>query len=989
LQVLPPNGVATAPVVAPHINLNKTENPESVSVNVAERIRQLVFEYGPWTVDLARRELLAKQISIPLGGRAFEIIEVLVQSAGELVLKEELMDRIWPGAVITENTLQVHISAVRKAFGKDRGLLKTVSGRGYRLLGSWSGRDAAQEVDLRGVMMKPSAERPFQNNLPLAVSKLIGRAADVSTLRNLLSAYRVVSLIGPGGIGKTSLALEVARSVLPDFQGEAGFVELASLWDPNLVCSTAAGVLGLKLPGNTISPASIAQAIGERKLLLVVDNCEHVIDIAARLVETVVRMCPRVCVIATSREALRIDSEICFRVKPLDLPPRDSPASYDMLQHGAIELFNTRVQALQFGLSLQEKDISAIAAICRRLDGIPLAIEFAAACASTLGLDQILSGLEDRFGLLTRGGRRTALPRHQTLRATLDWSYELLPESERKILRLLSIFPGSFTLEAATAVVGDANSAGATAQGIANLVEKSLVAPDGTATSGGWRLLETTRVYALQKLGESGEAEHAAQRHATFFCNFVTEAVPNSPLQPIESMRRYSSEIDNVRAALDWAFSPAGDGTLGITLTSAFVPVWLHLSLLIECRERVSQALVHLEVQATPEPHLGMRLHIALGLSLVYTTGLVTRTQEVLAKGLQLAQDLNDLDNQLVALWALWFYHMSSGELRRAEPLAAQFVAAGVQSGDQANLLLGEQIIGGTMHYKGNQLDARRHFERALAFPDPLNDLRHSTWIVSDVRTPAPAMMARVLLLQGLIDQAADSARLSFEDEVARGRPLSTCTVLRYAVCAIAFAIDDLATADWSVAMVTDLAERHGLAFWARIGRCLEGTLLIKRGAFAAGTAMLRAALLTVRNRPPDLLGVLAEGLAGIGEFSDAVETIDERLGRSAVTAEQWYDAELLRIKGEVLLQWDTVQYGTTAEVCFRDAIDLSRQQGAVFWELRAALGLARLRVRQHKADDAWELLAPVYDRFTEGFDTPDLRSARELLDKLEPSSRC
>jgi predicted ATPase len=554
-----------------------------------------------------------------------------------------------------------------------------------------------------------------------------------------------------------------------------------------------------------------------------------------------------------------------------------------------------------------------------------------------------------------------------------------LSEAERKLLRVLGIFPASFTLEAATAVMGAVSGTGAAVQGIAGLVEKSLVVLDGTSASARWRLLETTRAYALEKLNESGEAEQASRRHAAFFRDLLTLPAPSLPLQTSIDVR----EIDNVRAALDWAFSEAGVAPLGIALTAAFVPAWLQLSLFVECRERISQALTHLQAQETPSARPGMLLHVALGLALVYTTGLVSRTEQELTKGLELAEELDDLDNQLVALWALWFYHMTGGELRHAEPLATRFQVVAQRSDDPADRVLGDQIIGNTMHFNGNQPEARRCFDRVLGSPDSPSDPRHSTWILSDVRVPARGMLARVLLLQGLLDRAGRDARSSFEFEQARGRPLSICTVLRYTVCSVAFATDDLETATSAVTLLTDLAERHGSAFWSRIGRCMQGTLLIKRGDLSAGTALLRAALKTVKNRPPDLLAVLAEGLAGLGELPEAIATIEERLERSISTGERWYDPELLRLKGELLVQGETGQPSAAAEACFQDAIDLARHQGALFWELRSAHSLARLRLRQNRPEDALQQLAPVYARFSEGFETTDLRSARRLLDLL------
>src|ERR1700704_446590 len=432
-------------------------NPEQ-GPRVRAQGRQLVYESGEWEVDLARRELRARGVPVPIGGRAFEIIEVLVQSAGELVTKNDLSARIWPGAIVEDNTLQFHISAIRKALGSDRGILKTASGRGYRLLGAWTSRqESSSSVDSIDIEPMRSPAEPFQTNLPAAASELVGRTNAVQRLRGLLSAYRVVTLTGPGGIGKTRLAFEVARGLFPSFQGDVRLVELVSLSDPGLVPSAVAGGLSPKVGGDESSAESVARAIGAQRLLLVLDNCEHVIDAAARLAETIVRMCPRTTILATSREILKIEGEYVYRVPPLDVPwQHEDPGNIP--GHSAVQLFIATTRALQSDFLPNGENLPAIAAICRRLDGIPLAIDLAAARVATLGLQQVAVDLDDRLGVLT-GGRRTGPPPDPTPRATLDWSYELLPESERLVMRRLAVFAGDFTAEAASSVAAGGEGA--------------------------------------------------------------------------------------------------------------------------------------------------------------------------------------------------------------------------------------------------------------------------------------------------------------------------------------------------------------------------------------------------------------------------------------------------------------------------------------------------------------------------------------------------
>ena len=565
-------------------------------------------------MDRTRRELRTHGVPVPLGGRAFDIVEVLAQSAGELVTKDEIFRRVWSGAIVEESTLQVHVSAIRKALGPDRGMLKTAFGRGYRLLGAWTIRQEGRSAD--PVVLQIVPPTAFATNHPSASFDLIGRTAAVQHLLDFLSTYRVVTLTGPGGIGKSALALEVARTLFPAFGGDAWLVELASLSDPDLVPSAVTGVLGLKLGGDEISAESVARAIGGERLLLVLDNCEHVIDAAAQLVETMVRDCPRTTVLATSREALRIEGEWVYRVPPLEVPPEYWEEPSDVLGRSAVELLVARMRELDSDFSPDSDSLAAIAAICRHLDGIPLAIEFAATRAATLGLQQVASRLDDRFTLLT-GGRRTALPRHRTLRAMLDWSYELLPEAERRLFRRLAVFPGGFTLEAAAAVAGD-STAPAVAESIANLVAKSVVTRDGSVPAGRWRLLETIRAYGLGRLAESGDAEQVTRRCAEFFRGlFVRAALGSSREAATADLAQYAREIDNVRTVIDWCFSPSGDSGIGVALTAAYAPVWLNLSLTAELRDRAEQALE--SVDASLSARTQMELQIALGTCLTIT----------------------------------------------------------------------------------------------------------------------------------------------------------------------------------------------------------------------------------------------------------------------------------------------------------------------------------------------------------------------------------
>jgi DNA-binding winged helix-turn-helix (wHTH) protein len=399
-----------------------------------------VIEFGHFGIVPHRRELLADGRPVNLGGRAFDMLMALIDARGEVVSKDALMARVWPGRIVAEKNLHTQISALRTALGVERELIHTVAGRGYQFTGEVRILSAGPDERAGAGAVEPEAVGP-PTNLPEPVSELIGRDDEFREILGLAAAHRLVTLTGAGGIGKTRLALAAARRLLPKFADGVWLAELAPLVDPALVPAAIAAALGLEFPAGAVSAEHVANVLSGKELLLVLDNCEHVIEAAARMAEALLRANPAVQVIATSREPLKAEAEWIHPVPPLAVPARDAEYKDDPLQYGAVRLFVARARTAELHFAPHQRSAAMIAAICRRLDGIPLAIELAAARAAALGIEEVAARLDDRFLLLT-GGRRTALPRHQTLRATLDWSYELLPEPERVILRRLAVFAG-------------------------------------------------------------------------------------------------------------------------------------------------------------------------------------------------------------------------------------------------------------------------------------------------------------------------------------------------------------------------------------------------------------------------------------------------------------------------------------------------------------------------------------------------------------------
>jgi predicted ATPase/DNA-binding winged helix-turn-helix (wHTH) protein len=467
-----------------------------------------VVSFGPFHLHLDRRLLLEGGRSLRVGSRALEVLIALVERASELVSKDELMARVWPNTTVEESNLKVHIAALRRALADGQGgnrYIQTVPGRGYRFVAAISAEAAGAG----------SASLPMpRHNLPGMVTRLIGRADVVSNLVGQVPQQHFVTIVGTGGVGTTSVALATAEALLPDYEDGVWLVELAPLADPGLVRAAVAAALGLELHAEDPMPELLG-AIRERHMLLLLDNCEHVICSAADLAVTILRDAPRIDILATSREPLRAHGEHVYRLLPLASPSAKSrPSAAEALAFPAVQLFVNRVAASLGEFELTDADAPVVADICAKLDGVPLAIESAAAQVYAFGLRGVAIYLDDRLRLLR--GQRTALPRHQTLKATLDWSYDVLPEIERLVLRCLGIFVGVFSLEAAIAVVADVPESDI-ANCVANLIAKSLVVANVSGSSVLYRLLETTRLYAREKLVGSGEFERIARRHAEYY----------------------------------------------------------------------------------------------------------------------------------------------------------------------------------------------------------------------------------------------------------------------------------------------------------------------------------------------------------------------------------------------------------------------------------------------------------------------------------------
>ncbi|TBU78925.1 ATP-binding protein [Phytopseudomonas daroniae] len=519
------------------------------------------LRFGAFTLYPRQHLLLKNGEPISLGSRALDLLIAMASRSGELLEKSELIACAWPKVIVEECNLRAQIVALRRVLGEDENgfeYIVTVPGRGYRFVARTELYEACNE---------PSVER--LQSLPSLITRPLGRDAVIQRLSEQLQQTRLISLVGPGGIGKSTVALALGNQLASEMPHGTCFVDLSETEDDNRIPHALAEALGLR-PGSD-PLRDVVQHLQQRRQLLILDNCEQALDGTALVVETLLKWTPDCTILTTSREPLRTAGEQVERLLPLQLPAAsEQPSSEQALAYPAIELFVERVQASDTAFSLDDGNVADVISICRKLDGIPLDIEIAATRVSAFGLAPLAELLDGDFRLQMEG-RRTAPSRHRSLRATLDWSYQTLPPAEQAMLRLVAIFNGTFTLNAVRAIVeGDEQLAGDPLPLIESLVDKSLLIAHRDDTLKYYQMPKTERLYALEKLEQTGTTQRIVARHAAYALAVVKKAASQLDAVVPEAWKNlYGAESDTIRSALTWACSTEGNQSLGLELTLA------------------------------------------------------------------------------------------------------------------------------------------------------------------------------------------------------------------------------------------------------------------------------------------------------------------------------------------------------------------------------------------------------------------------------------
>jgi predicted ATPase/DNA-binding winged helix-turn-helix (wHTH) protein len=941
------------------------------------------LRFGPFELSVGERVLRRDGAVLPLGSRALDILIYLSGHPGEVISKQKLLDHVWSDVTVEEGSLRVHVAAIRKALGDGKfgnRYIANIQGRGYSFVGTVAGvgNDAAD-----------TAPRRYHGRLPARPRRMVGREPVLSEVMDRLRAERFVTLLGPGGIGKTTIAVAAGHALAEQFGGDVYFVDLASLTDPDHVVRAIGTSLGVVLKSNAAS-VELIDLIGSRKLLIILDSCEHVIKAVASVAEQLFQGTGQVHLLATSRELLRVEGEHCYRVPPLDLPPVDSEQTVDtVLRYPATQLFVERVAARGGNFVLSDREAPLVADMCRRLDGLPLAIELAAGPVAALGVRGTVARLVSRLELL-KLGHRTAVPRHQTFRATLDWSYDLLSDMERIVFRRIARFVEQFSLEGARHVAGEQGSNDCEIyDAIAGLVEKSLICTQLDHGEPQYRLLDTTRAYALEKLEEHDEFDAIALRHA----EYVTQQLESqkemlSTLPRAERVAAYLRQLSNVRSALEWSFGPQGNDEIATRLAAASTQLFMELSLLIEYQGWAKQAIARLGDQHR-NSRREMELCASLPLALMHTEGSNLQVRSAFSRALDVAVMQQDPVYELRLLDGLFMYSRWTTDIHGALDIATRSQKVALKTQDPDDMVVAESMLGAANHLAGNHLVAQKHFEAGLRHSASHARLRVGHHLFHHTSLLLVGM-ARSLLYRGLLDQSLDYARLAME-EGEKANPATLCRSLCL-VLPIYLMLNDWQRSEQYIAQLTDLSAAHSLKPYRAVATGLRGRWLLLQDNIREGISLLKRASEELEAQRHEMISMdficdLGVGLAALNQHEEALALVVNALDHQQRGGKFLYVPALFRVKGLILASRSAEDY-PEAERSLLSSIEWARRQSANLLELKSATDLAELLLSQKRTAEAYRHISAALNHAPVGVVSPIQDRARQILSRFQCGSK-
>ncbi|RYG89201.1 MAG: hypothetical protein EON59_01885 [Alphaproteobacteria bacterium] len=952
-----------------------------MEANVAGRStdgKQEAIVFGPFRLSRQTRQLCLGTTPVRLGGRAIDLLIVLVERAGQVVSRSELERLVWPGTLIEDSCLRVHIASLRKALGDDAGesrYIANIPGRGYSFVAAV--RSSADEEESRAQGDRPNTPRP----LPMRMTSTIGRDDVMHSLCQQLARCRLTTIVGHGGIGKTTLALAIAAELQQDYADGACFVDLAPLGGGGLVPDALASTLRIAVPGENVM-LTLERWLSPRRMLIVFDNCEHLIDATTRLVTWILQVAPRIDVVATSREPLDAEGEWVHRLEPLECPPDDPSLSVEQAMHySALRLLAERAAASTESFRLGPAELPAAIQLCRRVDGVPLALEFAAARVGLLGVHGVVEQLDDRLRLLG-SGRRTVLPRHRTLRALLDWSYDLLSPTEQAVFRACSVFTGPFTLDSAVAVATSPEiDTSEVVRCVLGLVAKSLFIADPRKPEGHFAVLGITRAYAAERLDDDPARAAVARRHACHTVALMDDCEASwETLDQSIWIERAGFVVGNVRSALDWAFGSGGDPETGVRLTATSTLLLSGIVSEPEMCRYVSRALDAVASGVTIDPLDLVRLQSVLAIAAI--PGDVDRRGPSSVNdwsSFELAIEHGERSGKPIvlieALYNTFARCFGAAHYQKADMHAERMFDVSNHGDNPRALLVAKRMRALTSHMLGSHGQARALAEDVLAARVWKLPLRFTSPM--DRGVSMRIVLARVMWMQGHGEKAAAIAQECIERAAKDRAPFSKANAL--AMCAIPVALwrGDEAEARALVEQLTVHTDRHSMSYWS------------------AWAQLYRRILIARSSQPEDLsgiaLGLDAKQTDHFATFATSLVT-ERAMQRCQQGIVGWCAPEVLRAVGEQLLvraatgggldarDGNEFGAGERAEDLFLRGLALARQQEARAWELRCATSLGRLWYSRGQGRQAQVLLEPILSAYHEDLASADVRAAMHLL---------
>lgn len=932
------------------------------------------FAFGPFVLIPEKQALFNGDSSVRIGGRALDLLTALVEKPGELLTKRELMARAWPKTVVEEANLKVNIAALRRVLGEDPGAgqyIATVAGRGYRFVAD------VQPSESPHFPSENQVPNSSSHGLPTRTPRVLGRASEIDAIRQELSGSQLVSIVGPGGIGKTTVAIAAAR----EYGDGVAFIDLAKISDSQFIPAVITSALGLGMTG--VDPlAGVIHALKSQERVLLFDNCEHLLSAVVVVVDRLLRNLDTVRILATSREPLRIDKERVHRLAGLECDPSGNPTAIAARKYPAVELFATRAQ-LRDGYQLIDTDAPAVAEICRRLDGNALAIELAATQAVAFPPQEILKMLDDRLRLLKLGSPAAPL-RHQSLLATLDWSYSLLTEREATLLSAVSVFAGNFGIESAAAV---ANMAPAEVlDTLSQLDAKSLLTADIDLDVVTYRLLETTRSYCLERLRIGGKDKIAHRRHAEHVCVLLERAESEWAQRTAREWGgTYGRVIDDLRGALAWAEVDASNRSLHVRLTVAGLLLWNHLGLIEECRIRVSRALGELEDTGLVGTAAEMKLQVWFGGVTIYTQGLMSPAMSAVQRAYDIASQIGDTDCSVRCLRLIGIYQIFNGQSDAAIRTFESFDALAAAEVPSA-VLEGEVAAGIAQLFVGQLWSVRTRLEHRHELDMHKNNESQRVRYISDRIGDVTNLLTQAQWLTGSPDTALRNSKAAVEYALATQHHVAIVNALSY-VCPIYYWTGNYEECGRYAEMFDDLALRHGFTIRRPVAMFYRAALA---GAYGNNPAQavdgIEKAIVEFNStghlaRMPYYLAVLAENYLGLGQLDSAKATIQKSRKIAQEKNDRWCVPEVLRINASILVSEGQM---CEAEALLIGSMNFAQDIGALSWRLRSANDLTRLLVGDSRADDARRMLTAVLNEFSEGYATRDLVATTALLKSLK-----